>query len=97
MPIECPIEIAKLLTEEFGKLDYVAMRHVFDSKNCLGRLADERIYQADVSLRLTQCGFHVSRGVPNNSQSVIEQQIFSYLHLPTLFFARRLDPFCRPP
>ncbi len=64
MSIECPIEIGKLTTEEFRELDYVVMRHAFDSQNCLGRLADERIYQADLAQRLLSAGMHVKREIP---------------------------------
>ena len=53
MPIECSVEIAKLTTDEFKELDYVVMRHAFHSQNCLGRLADERIYQSELAHRLS--------------------------------------------
>lgn len=49
MPVSCELGIAKLSTDEFGELDYRVMRHAFDSQNDLGRLADERIYQADLA------------------------------------------------
>ena len=51
MPIECSVEIAKLTTNVLKELDNVVMGHAFDSQNCLGRLADERIYQSDLALR----------------------------------------------
>ena len=50
MPVECQMQIAKLSTEEFRDLDYRVMKHAFDSQNSLGRLADERIYQADLRI-----------------------------------------------
>jgi len=64
MPIECSVEIAKLTTDEFKELDYVVMRHAFDSQNCLGRLADERIYQSDLAHRLSSAGLDVKREIP---------------------------------
>ena len=51
MPIRCIVPIAKLSTDEFRELDYRVMRYAFDSQNELGRLRDERIYQADSSRR----------------------------------------------
>jgi len=53
MPIECSVEIAKLTTNVLKELDNVVMGHAFDSQNCLGRLADERIYQSDLAHRLS--------------------------------------------
>ena len=52
MPVSCSVSIAKLSTAELRELDYRVMRHAFDSQNELGRLADERIYQADLAARL---------------------------------------------
>ncbi len=63
MPIVCSASIAKLSTDEFQELDYRVMRHAFDSQNELGRLADERIYQADVAARLQSAGMTVRREV----------------------------------
>lgn len=56
MPIHCPLNIASLSTEEFGALDYTVMGHMFASQNTIGRLADEQVYQADVSQRITEAG-----------------------------------------
>ena len=56
MPIHCPLKIERLSTEEFGSLDYSVMGHMFASQNEIGRLADERIYQADISQRLDSSG-----------------------------------------
>ena len=53
MPIECSVEIAKLTTNVLKELDNVVMGHAFDSQNCLGRLADELIYQSDLAHRLS--------------------------------------------
>lgn len=63
MPIHCNIPIQPLSTEAFGKLDFRVMRHAFDSQNDLGRLADERIYQADLAGRLRSEGIAVRREV----------------------------------
>ncbi len=61
MPVHCPVEIEPLTTEAFRDLDYQVMRHAFDSQNALGRLADERIYQADLAERLQSFGISVFR------------------------------------
>jgi GxxExxY protein len=63
MPVHCDIPATKISTEEFRDLDYQVMRHAFDSQNELGRLADERIYQADIATRLLAAGFEVRREV----------------------------------
>ena len=63
MPVSCSVSIAKLSTAELRELDYRVMRHAFDSQNELGRLADERIYQADLAARLRSAGMTVSREV----------------------------------
>jgi GxxExxY protein len=63
MPVQCSIAIAPLSTEEFRELDYQVMRHAFDSQNDLGRLADERIYQADLATRLQKSGLSERREV----------------------------------
>lgn len=61
MPVYCNIHIEPLSTEEFRELDYLVMRHAFDSQNELGRLADERIYQNDLAQRLRSTGIEVQR------------------------------------
>ena len=63
MPVSCCLAIAMLSTDEFRELDYQVMRHAFDSQNELGRLADERIYQADLATRLRSAGMTVNREV----------------------------------
>ncbi|WP_442511361.1 GxxExxY protein [Novipirellula sp. SH528] len=63
MPVSCSISIGKLTTDELRDLDYRVMQHAFDSQNELGRLADERIYQADLAARLQSAGMMVSREV----------------------------------
>lgn len=64
MPIECPVEIARLSSEEFGNLDYSVMGLIFESQNELGRLADERVYQADIADRLSAANIAVQRELP---------------------------------
>ncbi|XZE21560.1 GxxExxY protein [Pirellulaceae bacterium SH449] len=61
MPVRCNVPIEPLSTEEFRDLDYLVMRHAFDSQNELGRLADERIYQNDLAERLRSEGIEVQR------------------------------------
>ncbi len=63
MPVGCSVSICKLSTDELRELDYRVMRHAFDSQNELGRLADERIYQADLAARLRSVGMKVTREV----------------------------------
>ena len=57
MPIHCPIQIRALSDEEFEERDYRVMGHAFVSQNELGRLCDERVYEADVLARLLADGF----------------------------------------
>ena len=52
MPVSCPIQFTLLSDEEFHRLDYQVMRHVFDCHNELGRLCDEAIYHSDLAARL---------------------------------------------
>lgn len=66
MPISCPLKIEGLSTGEFGALDYTVMGHMFATQNTIGRLADERVYQADVAQRLH------SVGIPNVAETPIE-------------------------
>lgn len=63
MPVSSSVSMGKLSTDELRDLDYRVMRHAFDSQNELGRLADERIYQADLATRLRSEGLKVSREV----------------------------------
>ena len=59
MPIHCPIQIRALSAEEFEERDYRVMGHAYGSQNELGRLCDERVYEADLSARLLADGFHL--------------------------------------
>jgi GxxExxY protein len=52
MPARCEIEIESLSTKAFSELDYVVMSHAFKCQNQFGRLADERIYEANLAARL---------------------------------------------
>ncbi len=63
MPITCMFDRAFLPHAEFKRLDYQVMRHAFDCHNTLGGLADERVYQADMELRLLDAGYDVQREV----------------------------------
>jgi GxxExxY protein len=63
MPIESSVAIVDLSTEEFGKLDYQVMSHVFASQNAIGRLADEVVYHRDLENRLRDASFRVMREV----------------------------------
>ncbi len=63
MPIHCELTIQSPTTEEFRELDFKVMKHAFDTQNSIGRLADERVYQADLALRLHRAGLQVHREV----------------------------------
>lgn len=52
MPIQCPLNIERLSTEQFRSLDYAVMGQMYESQNTIGRLADEQVYRADVAQRL---------------------------------------------
>ena len=52
MPITSPFPLRIIEQAEFAELDYLVMRHAFDSQNELGRLCDEVIYQNDLAARL---------------------------------------------
>ena len=51
MPIHAPT-LPRLTTGELKEIDYAVMQHAFASHQALGRLCDERIYQADLAARL---------------------------------------------
>lgn len=57
MPIHCPVQIRVLSAEEFEERDYRVMRQAYASQNELGRLCDERVYEADLRARLLADGF----------------------------------------
>jgi GxxExxY protein len=56
MPISCPIKFSPISRDEYRKLDYQVMQHVFACHNELGRLCDEVIYQNDLKARLCAAG-----------------------------------------
>jgi GxxExxY protein len=56
MPIHCDLSIKPTSQAEFGDLDYSVMRHVFETQNDIGRLAQEHIYQNDLRLRVRSAG-----------------------------------------
>lgn len=64
MPVQIAINLEKLTTEDFKALDYQVMGHLFDSHNRIGRLADERIYQADAYERLCAANLQAHRELP---------------------------------
>jgi GxxExxY protein len=51
MPVTIDARLRKLSQEEFGGIAYNVMRHAFDIHRELGRLFDERIYQAELAHR----------------------------------------------
>lgn len=64
MPIHAPT-LPRLTTGELKEIDYAVMHHAYASHKTLGRLCDERIYQADLAARLMEAGLGpVSREVP---------------------------------
>ena len=64
MPITSPLPPSHTTQEEFAQLDYLVMRHAFESQNQLGRLCDELIYQNDLAARLRAAGLPVQTEVP---------------------------------
>src|ERR1700678_829 len=64
MPITNAISLDPIGQEEFAKLDYQVMRHVFESQNELGRLCEEVIYQNDLAARLEAAGLPTRKEVP---------------------------------
>ena len=51
-------------TDEFREFDYAVMHYIFETQNTLGRLADERVYQAEVARILRKEGYSCSVEVP---------------------------------
>lgn len=64
MTITCGMRIEPLTTEEFASLDYRVMSCAYASQNQIGRLADERIYEASFAWQLEQLGLSCRRQVP---------------------------------
>ena len=64
MPITSPLLSKPISQQEFAQLDYLVMRHAFESQNQLGRLCDELIYQNDLAARLQSEGLPVRSEVP---------------------------------
>lgn len=64
MAVTCDLDIESLSTESFSSLDYVVMGHVFKCHDQLGRLADERIYEASLAARLSEIQWESRRQVP---------------------------------
>ena len=64
MPIHCPFEFPRLSEEEMRTVDFMVMRHAFDTHNELGRLCDESVYQLELVRRLRLTGIEVSMEVP---------------------------------
>ena len=64
MPIRCEIEFPRLCEDEMRAIDYVVMRHAFDTHNDLGRLCDESVYQRELQRRLRITGIEASIEVP---------------------------------
>lgn len=64
MPITCGMRIEPLTTEEFAALDYRVMSCAYASQNQIGRLADERIYEALLACHLEKLGLSCRRKVP---------------------------------
>ncbi len=64
MPVTCEMRIEPLTTEQFAALDYRVMSCAFASQNQIGRLADERIYEASLACQLEKLGLSCRRQVP---------------------------------
>lgn len=64
MPVHCPINLPRLTTEEFAKIDYRVMAEAFQCHRELGRLADETIYQTHFAARLQSAGLNPTCEIP---------------------------------
>ena len=64
MPIDFPLTPTRLSTDEMRDLDYQVMAHAFNTHHYLGRLCDEKIYQADLASRLEGAGFRIRKEFP---------------------------------
>jgi hypothetical protein len=53
MPVSCKHVIRPLSQQEFGEIAYEVIGHVFAVHHELGRLFDEKIYQAEIAHRIT--------------------------------------------
>ena len=53
MPITSALTLPRCTEGEMRELDYAVMAHAFAVQRDLGRLCDEKIYQADLAARLT--------------------------------------------
>lgn len=60
----CEIDIEGLATEAFAELDYTVMGQAFKCHNQFGRLADERIYEANLATRLNDMRIECVQQVP---------------------------------
>lgn len=74
MPITCGMHIEP-------SLDYRVMNCAYASQNQIGRLADERIYEASLAYQLEKTGLSCCRQVPFQ----VEHSTFH----KTYFFGRR--------
>ena len=63
MSISCSIEPATISRDEYHRLDYAIMGLILAARNDLGRLCDEKIYQAEIMNRCEDAGFHVEKEV----------------------------------
>lgn len=64
MSVMCEIDIEGLSTEAFAELDYTVMGQAFRYHNQFGRLADERIYEANLATRLNDMRIECVQQVP---------------------------------
>lgn len=64
MPVSCGLHIEPITTDKFAALDYRVMNCAFVTQNLIGRLADERIYEALLAHRLEDIGLRCHRQVP---------------------------------
>ncbi len=66
--VSCGMRIEPLTTEAFASLDYRVMSCAYASQNQIGRLADERIYEASLACQLEKIGLSGRRQVPIHVQ-----------------------------
>ena len=54
MPVKHSLSPKSFSNDKFRSTDYCVMRHIFDTHNRIGRLANEEIYKQEVLCRLNE-------------------------------------------
>lgn len=59
MPILCKFDVVPVSRSQFYEIDHLVMNHAFAVQNELGRLYDEKVYQAELLRRCASTGLEV--------------------------------------